>query len=193
MDSPFDLTLPATTTANLPAPPIPRNPEKDALLSHLSATVTTTLHNLIAQNQSKLAPLQSQQAALQQSQQALSSEISQLQALNSTLNSNISDLHTSLSKADHTIADAKARSAKGDIPSVDGMLITPHVVSTQLYNVTAEERGIEAAILALQEAFTRGRVGSEVWSKKTRELAREEFRKRWVGRKVGRGMGLDGA
>ena len=71
------------------------------------------------------------------------------------------------------------------------MLITPHVVSTQLYNVVAEERGLEAAILALQEAFTRGRVGSEVWSKKTRELSREEFKKRWVGRKIGRGMGLE--
>jgi ESCRT-I complex subunit TSG101 len=73
------------------------------------------------------------------------------------------------------------------------MLITPHVVSTQLYNAVCEERGIEAAILGLQDAFTRGRVGSEIWGRKTRELAREGFRRKWLARKIGRGMGLDGA
>jgi ESCRT-I complex subunit TSG101 len=162
-------------------------------LTHLSGAVTTTLHNLIAQNQTKLAPLRSQQIALQQAHSNLNAELSHLQSLHATLTSNLTALQSSLSSADRTIADAKSRASKGDIPAVDGMLITPHVVSTQLYNVVAEERGLEAAILALQEAFTRGRVGSEVWSKKTRELSREEFKRRWVGRKIGRGMGLEGA
>jgi ESCRT-I complex subunit TSG101 len=64
-------------------------------------------------------------------------------------------------------------------------------VSKQLYDTVTEERGIEAAILALQDAFVRGRVGSDVWGRRTRELAREGFRRKWVERKVGRGMGLD--
>ena len=61
----------------------------------------------------------------------------------------------------------------------------------QLYDTVSEERGIEAAMFALQEAFVRGRVGSDVWGRRMRELAREGFRKRWMERKVGRGMGLD--
>jgi ESCRT-I complex subunit TSG101 len=109
------------------------------------------------------------------------------------LSANIADLSKSLAAADRTIADARTRSEKGDVPTVDSMLITPHVVSTQLYNAVCEERGIEAAILGLQDAFTRGRVGSEIWGRKTRELAREGFRRKFLARKIGRGMGLDGA
>src|SRR6202042_337751 len=50
-DSPFDIALPVSTS-HLPAPPIPRNPEKDALLSTLSSTLTQNLHAAIAQNTS---------------------------------------------------------------------------------------------------------------------------------------------
>ena len=71
------------------------------------------------------------------------------------------------------------------------MLTAPTVVGKQLYDVVCEERGIEAAIFALQEGLVRGRVGTDVWARKTRELAREGFRRRWLGEKVGRGMGLE--
>lgn len=71
------------------------------------------------------------------------------------------------------------------------MLVPPTVVARQLYDAACEERGIEAAILALQEGFVRGRVGADVWSRRTRELAREGFKRRWVERKVARGMALD--
>ena len=71
------------------------------------------------------------------------------------------------------------------------MVTAPTVVGRQLYDVVCEERGVEAAIWALQEGFVRGRIGSDVWSKQTRSLAREGFRKRYLARKVGKGMGLD--
>lgn len=73
------------------------------------------------------------------------------------------------------------------------MLTTPHIVSQQLYSLVAEEKGVEAAIAGMLEALIRGRVGGEVWARRTRELGREGFRKRWVVRKVGRGWGLEGA
>lgn len=115
----------------------------------------------------------------------------QLSTLNSTLTSNISLLQTSLSQADSSIANAKQRSAAGDVPKIDNMLIPTNTVSKQLYDVVTEERGIESAILALQDAFVGGRVTAEVWGKRTRELGREAFRRRWLQRKVGVGMGLD--
>ena len=71
------------------------------------------------------------------------------------------------------------------------MLTAPTVVARQLYDSACEERGIEAAILALQEGFVKGRVSGDVWAKRTRELAREGFKRKWMVRKIGEGMALD--
>ena len=114
-----------------------------------------------------------------------------MSALQETLKSNISLLQSSMSNADSTISSARRRSAVGDIPKVDDMLVAPHLAGKQLYDTVTEERGLEAALLALQEAFVRGRVSSEIWSRRTRELAREGFRKSYLGRKIGAGMGLE--
>jgi ESCRT-I complex subunit TSG101 len=190
LDSPFDIPLPVTTS-NLPAPPIPRNPEKDALLSTLSTTLTQNLHAAIAQNTSALPHLQSQHLALTSAQQSLSSELDALTNLSTTLSSNISILQSALHSSNAAIAAAQSRAAKGDIPNVDEMLTAPTVVGKQLYDVVCEERGIEAGIWALQEGFARGRISLEVWARKTRELSREGFRRRWLAGKIGRGMGLE--
>jgi ESCRT-I complex subunit TSG101 len=123
--------------------------------------------------------------------QQLQSEHANLSTLSTTLSSNNAILSTSLQRADRAIASARSRASKGDIPKVDEMVTAPTVVGRQLYDVVCEERGVEAAIWALQEGFVRGRIGSDVWSKQTRSLAREGFRKRYLGRKVGKGMGLD--
>ncbi|KIV83924.1 hypothetical protein, variant [Exophiala sideris] len=193
LDSPFDVTLPAQTPtpSNIPAPPIPVNPEKEALLTHLSHQITQSLHSQIAQSTSAIPALQSQNGALQSTLHNLSAELNNLQSLHSTLTSNLSLLSTSLSKSDNVISSAKKRAAEKDIPAVDDMLVPPTVVARQLYDTACEERGIEAAILALQEGFVRGRVGADVWSRKTRELAREGFKRKWMEKKVARGMGLD--
>ncbi|EXJ54816.1 hypothetical protein A1O7_10157 [Cladophialophora yegresii CBS 114405] len=197
LDSPFDLPLPPPTSStshpasNVPAPPIPVNPEKEALLSHLSHLLTTSLHQQISQNSSALQPLSSQYAALQQTMQTLNGELANLKTIHATLSSNISLLHSSLKKADSTISSAHSRASRNEIPAVDEMLTAPTVVARQLYDAACEERGIEAAILALQEGFVCGRVGSEIWARRTRELAREGFKRRWMVKKIGHGMGLD--
>ncbi|RMD42123.1 hypothetical protein DV735_g3000, partial [Chaetothyriales sp. CBS 134920] len=190
LDSPFDIPLPVAHQ-NLPAPPIPRNPEKEALLSHLSSVLTNSLHSQIQQNTAAMQPLQSQNAALQSTIPRLQAELASLSALQDSLKSNIGLLQESLSKADQTISSARQRAAAGDIPKVDEMLVPPHLVGKQLYDTVTEERGIEAAIFALQDAFVRGRVSSDAWSRKTRELAREGFKKRYLTRKIATGMGLE--
>ena len=190
LDSHFDVSLPVASTP-LPAPPIPRNPEKDALLSTLSATLTQTLHNSISQNSSALPSLHAQHTALTSSYQNLDSELSTLTDINTTLTSNISILQSALHNANGAIAAARERAKKGDVPNVDEMLTAPTVVGKQLYDVVCEERGIEAGIWALQEGFVRGRISVEVWGRKTRELAREGFKRRVLAEKIGRGIGLE--
>lgn len=61
----------------------------------------------------------------------------------------------------------------------------------QLYDLVAEEAGIQQAVYALQAALVRGVVGVEAWSRHTRGLAREGFLKKALVRKIGRGMGLE--
>ena len=77
-------------------------------------------------------------------------------------------------------------------PNIDELLVAPTVVANQLYELVAEERALGDAIFCLGRAVERGKVESGVFVKTTRALAREWFLKKWMVRKCGRGMGLDG-
>lgn len=190
-ESPFDISLPGTGTTNLPTPAIPPNPEKQHILQTLQSTLLTNLQHQITQSSSALAPLQSQHSALQSAHQTLQAELNQLQTLQSQLQLNISSLNSTISSADRTISDAQSSSSPDKIPAIDDLVIPPTVVARQLYDNVAEQRSYEAAIYALTEGLARGRIGSEMWARKTRECAREEFRRKWLVRRIGRGMGLD--
>ena len=90
--------------------------------------------------------------------------------------------------ADTAIAEAKTRKP----PDIDEVLVAPTVVGEQLYRVVAEVRGIEEALFAVAKAVERGRVESGVFVRITRALAREQFLLKALGRKIARGMGLEG-
>ncbi|KAL4962891.1 putative endosomal sorting complex protein TSG101 [Aspergillus stella-maris] len=202
LTSPFELDLPSFTPTG-PAPPIPPNPEKDALLQAVSKALTETLHTNITNSASAAQSLTSQSHSLHSAITTLNQETTSLKHLNSTLESNSSILTQSLHRADAVIADAQSRSSTNPNPSsssapdtsglppIDDILVPPTVVGKQLYDLVAEERGIQNAIYALQAALVKGVIGVESWSRHTRGLAREAFMKRALIRKVGRGMGLE--
>ncbi|RDW67360.1 putative endosomal sorting complex protein TSG101 [Aspergillus mulundensis] len=203
LTSPFELDLPSFTPSG-PAPPIPPNPEKDALLQAVSKAVTETLHANINHSKSAAQSLTSQSQSLHAAIATLQTEISSLTTLNSTLESNTSVLTQSLHRADAVIADAQSRvsttqpSSSSDpslsssgLPPIDDILVAPTVVGKQLYDLVAEERGIQQAIYALQSALVKGVIGLDTWSRHTRGLAREAFLKRALIRKIGKGMGLE--
>lgn len=140
----------------------------------------------------------------------LQSEVRALNAFHATLQSNTAILQQSIHRADATIADAKARSASAStssspsasaaalasdpppgLPPIDEVLVAPTVVGKQLYDLVAEEQGLQHALYALQGALVRGVIGVDSWSRHTRGLAREAFLKRALIRKIGRGMGLE--
>lgn len=201
LTSPFELNLPSFTPTG-PAPPIPPNPEKDALLQAVSKALTETLQANIAHSESAAHSLTSQSHSLHAAITNLQGEISALNTLNSTLESNTSVLQQSLHRADAVIADAQSRvsttqpSSSADpastgLPAIDEILVAPTVVGKQLYDLVAEERGIQQAIYALQAALVKGVISVETWSRHTRGLAREAFMKRALIRKIGKGMGLE--
>lgn len=116
----------------------------------------------------------------------LQGEVSALHALHATLQSNTAILQRCIHDADKTIL-----AAPSDLPPVDDVLVAPTIVGKQLYDLVAEEQGIQQALYALQAALVKGSIGVDSWSKHTRSLAREGLLKRALIRKVGRGMGLE--
>ncbi|GIK01843.1 hypothetical protein Aspvir_005884 [Aspergillus viridinutans] len=206
LTSPFELELPSFTPTG-PAPPIPPNPEKDALLHAVSKTLAETVQANVSQSESAAQSLLSQSQSLQTAVATLQGEISSLNTLNSTLQSNTSILQQSLHRADGVIAAAQARissstaqghpsssgldAAPSALPPIDEVLVAPTVVGKQLYDLVSEERGIQQAIYALQAALVKGVIGVDTWSRHTRSLAREAFLKRALIGKIGKGMGLE--
>ncbi|KAI0891613.1 UEV-domain-containing protein [Annulohypoxylon nitens] len=188
MDEPFSLALPSSSATNLPPPPIPPNPEKDALQRQLAST----LHNLRlrarSQNESSLIGLAAQRNAMLAALQNLQSDSASLTPLSSMLASNTSILQNSLQEADRVISSAQTR----EPPPIDDLLVAPTVAANQLYDVVAEERALGDAIFVLGRAVERGRISPAVFAKTTRSLAREWFLKKALARKIGRGMGLVG-
>lgn len=209
LTSPFELELPSFAPSG-PVPPIPPNPEKDALLHAISKTLAETLQSNASQSKSAAQSLLSQSQSLQAAAVTLQGEIATMDNLKSTLQSNTAILQESLRRADTVIADAQVRISspipltagaessaaatdgrRGGLPPIDDVLVAPTVVGKQLYDLVAEEYGIEQAIYALQSALVKGVIGVDTWSRHTRGLAREAFLKRALIRKIGKGMGLE--
>jgi ESCRT-I complex subunit TSG101 len=184
MDEPLSLPIPASTS--VPAPPIPPNPEKDALLNQLAQTLHAERVRARAQNEASMAGLLAQRTAMLAALETLQSDLADLSDLSAVLSSNTAILKESLRRADGVIE----ASARQEPPPVDELLVAPTVVGNQLYGLVAEERALGDAIFVLGRAVERGRVAPGTFARMTRSLAREWFLKKALVRKIGRGMGL---
>ncbi|KAF2087410.1 UEV-domain-containing protein, partial [Saccharata proteae CBS 121410] len=191
LSSPLDVTLPSQThpTTPLPVPPVPPNPEKDALLRALSTTLVDQTTRAITDNAAAITPLLSQQSALRTAHQRLEAELAQLQELDAVLERNEKVLREAMQEADRTVTAVKQ--GRWKVPDVDEVLVAPTVVGTQLWGVVAEERALGEAVFLMGRAVERGRVGCEGFAKQTRSLAREQFLKKALIKKISKGMGLD--
>ncbi|VTO83791.1 unnamed protein product [Fusarium graminearum] len=183
LDEPLELALPNNTVA---APPIPPNPEKDALLRQLAQTLYSIRMRSRQQNDSSMAGLQAQRTAMLSAIPAFQAEGGQLAQLSNVLTSNSNILHDALHKADAVIEGSKSH----PVPDIDELLVAPTVVANQLYTLVAEERALGDAIFMLGRAVERGRITPAVFAKMTRHLAREWYLKKALVRKIGQGMGL---
>ncbi|KAL8871805.1 MAG: hypothetical protein Q9198_007338 [Flavoplaca austrocitrina] len=88
--------------------------------------------------------------------------------------------------ADKVLEDAKRR----DVPAVEEVLVAPTVVAGQLYESVVEVKVLEECRIVVGKALDKGRIGGDVWAKQTRSLAREEFLKKALIKKISQGMGL---
>ncbi|KAF1927523.1 UEV-domain-containing protein [Didymella exigua CBS 183.55] len=189
LDDSLEVTLPSQqgNQASLPVPPVPPNPQKDALLTALGQALASQTRQVVASNQAAVAPLRAQQQALQTAYSKLQAELGELQHLDAALASNEQILKGAMVEADCAMDDARRKQA----PDVDDVLVAPTVVGQQLYTLAAEERGIADALFVLGRALDRGRITADVFVKQTRSLAREQFLKKALIKKIAKGMALD--
>lgn len=152
-------TIPAANAST--PPPIPPNPQKDALLSALSQTLTQQAHKSYATRFAAILPLQAQQTAMHTTLAAINQEICQLNNLESVLSSNEAILHQAMRDVDKVMEDAKHRK----VPSVDEVLVAPTVVAGQLYELVADEHSLEECRAVVAKALDRGRIGGDIWAK----------------------------
>ncbi|KAL8673813.1 MAG: hypothetical protein Q9168_001778 [Polycauliona sp. 1 TL-2023] len=185
LTSPFETALP-TPAVDIAPPPIPPNPQKDALLQALSQTLTQQIQLAHASNMSAIPPLRAQQSALNDTLNNINGEMAQLNDLQALLDSNEKILRQAMLDADKVLEDAKRR----EVPAVEEVLVAPTVAAGQLYENVVEERVLEECRTVVGKALDKGRIGSDVWAKQTRSLAREEFLKKALINKISRGMGL---
>ncbi|RDW62807.1 hypothetical protein BP5796_11109 [Coleophoma crateriformis] len=186
LDGPLTLAIP-TTRQNIPAPPVPPNPEKDLLLTNIGRALFAQRQQVVQQTNSSLPGLQSQHSAMYAALKNMQSEFSALESLQSTLASNTQILHAALRDADTVIESSAHRAA----PGIDEILVAPTVVGNQLYQLVSEERSLGDALFVLGRAVERGRINAATFAKMTRSLAREWYLKKALVKKIGRGMGLD--
>ncbi|KAI0146253.1 UEV domain-containing protein [Xylariaceae sp. FL1272] len=186
MDEPLTLSIPGPS--DLAPPPIPPNPEKDALLRQLASTLYAMRQRARQQNESSLAGLSAQRTAMLDALQNLQNDAAATAPLSSLLASNTAILQSSLQEADAVITKSKTQKP----PAIDDLLVASTVVGNQLYDIVAEERALGDAIFILGRAVERGRISPAVFAKTTRGLAREWYLKKALARKIGRGMGLAG-
>ncbi|KAI1331625.1 UEV-domain-containing protein [Xylariaceae sp. FL0255] len=184
MDEPLTLSLPSPS--NVAPPPIPLNPEKDAMLHQLASTLYAMRQQARQKNESSLAGLSAQHAAMLTALQNLQNDSAALTPLSALLASNTAILQSSLIEADAVINNSKMQKP----PAIDDLLVAPTVVGNQLYDVVADEKALGDAIFVLGRAVERGRIAPAVFAKTTRSLAREWYLKKALARKIGRGMGL---
>lgn len=162
MSSPLDPAASATTNmVSIPAPPIPPNPEKDALLRTISASLNSQIVQITSKNVSAIPSLESQYTAMQQAHQDMGSEVAQLKSLDAMLSSNEKLLHETLRDADKKMESVRNK----EKPNVDDVLVAPTTVAEQLYGLVAEEQSLGDAMFALTRALDRGRISAEVYTK----------------------------
>jgi ESCRT-I complex subunit TSG101 len=185
----LEVTLPSQTgtLSPLPAPPIPPNPEKDALLQAISQALIAETQRTMESNKTAVSHLLAQQSALRAAHGVLQAELDTIQSLDATLDNNERVLRSAMQEAEKVMKDTAGRPR----PDIDDVLVCPTVVGSQLYSLVADEKACEEARVALVRGLDKGRITLDVFVKQTRSLAREEFLKKALIRKIAVGMGLE--
>ncbi|KAK9239830.1 UEV domain-containing protein [Lipomyces kononenkoae] len=172
--------------SNQPAPALPPHPEQTRLLNDIASILQKKATEAQPKLQQQTDRLRDTLDMLRRTEANLASEQSELTRVSDACARNTATLKDKIRRAEETILEASQR---GEV-NVDDIVCAESVVFNQLYELTADDLAIEDAIYVLGKALDRERISLDIFLKHTRTLAREQFMKRALVRKIAMDTGL---
>ncbi|KAK6513335.1 hypothetical protein TWF281_004966 [Arthrobotrys megalospora] len=177
--------LPIPTTKSVP-PPLPPNPEKDRLITEIAKILQSKADAASSKTMSSLEQTSSQAEAMAKTEAYMERERIELIRINDVCEKDQRILNERIGMADELIREVRDREA----PNIDAVVVAPTVVHNQLYELVTDDMAIEDTIYVLGKALDKERITLDVFLKHTRALAREQFTKRALVKKISRQIGM---
>ncbi|KAF3086887.1 hypothetical protein TWF102_007535 [Orbilia oligospora] len=179
------LPTPATSKLAVP-PPLPPNPEKDRLINEIAKILQQKADAASAKTMASLEQTTSQAEAMAKTEAYMERERIELTRINDVCEKDQRILNERIGMADELIREVRDREA----PNIDAVVVAPTVVHNQLYELVTDDMAIEDTIYVLGKALDKERITLDVFLKHTRALAREQFMKRALVKKISRQIGM---
>ncbi|KAK6329703.1 hypothetical protein TWF696_003572 [Orbilia brochopaga] len=181
--------IPASSLAATPAavpPPLPPNPEKDRLINEIAKLLQQRAEAASAKTKASLEQTASQAEAMAKTEAWMERERLELARMQEMCEKDQRILGERIGMADELIREVRDREA----PNIDGVVVAPTVVHNQLYELVTDDMAIEDTIYVLGKALDKERITLDIFLKHTRALAREQFMKRALVKKISRKIGM---
>ncbi|KAK9248783.1 UEV domain-containing protein [Lipomyces tetrasporus] len=183
----IDESPPAVTpVSSQPAPALPPHPEQTRLLNDIAAVLQKKSTEAQSKMQQQADHLRGTLDMLRRTEAQLARQQSELTGISEACARNKTILKDKIKQAEASIIESSQR---GDV-NVDEIVCAEAVVFNQLYELTADDLAIEDTIYVLGKALDRERISLDIFLKHTRTLAREQFMKRALVRKIALDTGL---
>ncbi|KAK6514224.1 hypothetical protein TWF506_008625 [Arthrobotrys conoides] len=179
------LPNPVTSKSAVP-PPLPPNPEKDRLINEIAKILQQKADAASMKTMASLEQTISQAEAMAKTEAYMERERIELIRINDVCEKDQRILNERIGMADDLIREVRDREA----PNIDGVVVAPTVVHNQLYELVTDDMAIEDTIYVLGKALDKERITLDVFLKHTRALAREQFMKRALVKKISRQIGM---
>ncbi|RVD81665.1 uncharacterized protein DFL_009517 [Arthrobotrys flagrans] len=179
-------TLPVPTSKTAVPPPLPPNPEKDRLINEIARILQQKAEAASVKTVASLEQTASQAEAMAKTEAYMERERMELIRINDVCEKDQRILNERIGMADELIREVRDREA----PNIDAVVVAPTVVHNQLYELVTDDMAIEDTIYVLGKALDKERITLDVFLKHTRALAREQFTKRALVKKISRQIGM---
>ncbi|KAK6332494.1 hypothetical protein TWF730_004160 [Orbilia blumenaviensis] len=184
--TPSKIPSSSTPSSSTIPPPLPRNPEKDRLITQISQILQQKAEAAASRTAASLEQTTSQAEAMAKTEAYMERERIELIRINDVCEKDQRILNERIAMADELIREVAGREA----PNIDGVVVAPTVVHNQLYELVTDDMAIEDTIYVLGKALDKERITLDVFLKHTRALAREQFMKRALVGKISRQIGM---
>jgi len=184
----MDLPSPSyeETPGQAAAPPPPPNPEKDRTIQEILRQLQLRADATIQRAKSGLESAAAQREALLRADANMEREKNELQRIVEICDKDSDILRERIAMAEGVIQDANNR----EVPPIDSVVVAPTVLHTQLYDLVTEDMAIEDTLYVLEKALDKERITLDVFLKHARTLAREQYLKKALVRKISEQLGI---